>query len=100
MSLPSGKDRTPFVDVQEARGEAALHKTIDLPVCRKLRTKMAFSAMVTPDGEALRWQRGDGSTATYWCLVTMECAGPDDGLAHAHECREGRGCYFAPESPR
>ncbi len=62
-------------------------------VCRKLRTKLAFSAMVTPDGDPVHWQRGEGSTATYWCLATMECAGPDDGLVHAQECRQGRACY-------
>ena len=65
----------------------------DAQVCRLLRTKLAFSAMVTGDGEPVHWQRGEGSTATYWCLLTMECGGPDDGLAHAEECRRGRGCY-------
>lgn len=66
------------------------------PVCRKLRTKLAFSALYDAEGQPLRWQRGDGSTAVYWCLETMECAGPDDGLCHAGECGPGRGCYQAP----
>lgn len=61
--------------------------------CRKLRTKLAFSALVTEDGKPLRWERGDGSTAVYWCLATMECAGPDNGLVHAAECTPGRVCY-------
>lgn len=64
-----------------------------LDVCRKLRTKLAFTPLVDSDGEQLLWQRGDGSTAVYWCLSTMECAGPDGGLAHATQCRSGRGCY-------
>lgn len=72
--------------------------------CRKLRTKLAFSALHDASGAPLCWQRGDGSTAVYWCLATMECAGPDDGLVHASECGPGRACYRAayadePEEP-
>lgn len=65
----------------------------ELDVCRKLRTKLAFTPLVDSAGEQLLWQRGDGSTAVYWCLSTMECAGPDGGLAHATVCKSGRGCY-------
>lgn len=61
--------------------------------CRKLRTKLAFSALVGDDGEPLCWQRGDGSTAVYWCLRTMECAGPDGALVHAADCGPDRACY-------
>jgi hypothetical protein len=64
-----------------------------LDVCRKLRTKLAFTPLVDSAGEQLLWQRGDGSTAVYWCLSTMECAGPDGGLAHATLCRGDRACY-------
>lgn len=67
------------------------------PPCRKLRTKLAFSAVVTSDGELLGWQHGDGSTAVYWCLRTLECAGPDGALVHAAECGPDRICYLAPE---
>lgn len=65
----------------------------ELAVCRKLRTKLAFTPLVTTDGEPLLWQKGDGSTAVYWCCSTMECAGPDGGLVHATLCRDGRACY-------
>jgi hypothetical protein len=66
----------------------------DLLVCRKLRTKLAFTPLVSAEGERLRWQRGDGSTSVYWCCATMECAGPDGGLVHATLCRDSRGCYI------
>jgi hypothetical protein len=62
-------------------------------VCRKLRTKMGFGAL-----QGVRdWRFGDSSTAVYWCLSTMETAGPDDGYAHPHGCRAGRACYRAPD---
>lgn len=66
------------------------------PVCRKLRTKQAFLALVGADGEQRLWHKGDGSTAVYWCLQTMECAGIDGGLVHATECGPQRACYVAP----
>lgn len=66
----------------------------ELAVCRKLRTKLAFTPLVTVDGERLRWQKGDGSTSVYWCCSTMECAGPDGGLVHATLCRDSRQCYI------
>ena len=65
----------------------------ELTVCRKLRTKLAFTPLVTTEGEPLLWQKGDGSTAVYWCCSTMECAGPDGGLVHATLCRDERACY-------
>jgi len=68
--------------------------TVEEPVvCRKLRTKRAFGSMQpgAPD-----WRTGDSTTAVYWCLSTMETAGPDDGLAHPHCCGVGRGCFVPP----
>jgi hypothetical protein len=68
--------------------------TADEPpvVCRKLRTKLGFGAL-----QGVRdWRHGDSSTAAYWCLSTMESAGPDNGFAHPHGCRAGRACYIAP----
>jgi hypothetical protein len=61
-------------------------------VCRLLRTKTAFG---TIDG-GLAWQSGESSTAAYWCLSTMQSAGPDDALAHPHGCLEGRACFQSP----
>jgi hypothetical protein len=66
----------------------------ELLVCRKLRTKLAFTPLQTSCGEPLLWQKGDGSTSVYWCCRTMECAGPDGGLVHATLCRDGRACYL------
>jgi hypothetical protein len=63
-----------------------------VPVCRLLRTKTAFG---TTDGDH-DWRSQGGSTAAYWCLGTMQSAGPDDDLAQPHACREGRACFQAP----
>ena len=62
-------------------------------VCRLLRTKTAFGTFV---GNLYSWQAGRSSTAVYWCLRTMETAGPDDGYAHPHACCEGRSCFERP----
>jgi hypothetical protein len=62
-------------------------------VCRLLRTKTAFG---TIDG-GHDWQAGTSSTAAYWCLSTMQSAGPDDALAHPHGCLEGRACFQPPK---
>jgi len=65
-------------------------------VCRMLRTKNAFTNY-GDDSEVAPWQLGESTTAAYWCLKTMQHAGPDDGYAHPHHCLAGRGCYHAPE---
>ena len=62
-------------------------------VCRLLRTKHSFGTFV---GNLYSWQAGASTTAVYWCLCTMETAGPDDGYAHPHQCRKGRACYEEP----
>jgi hypothetical protein len=62
-------------------------------VCRLLRTKHAFG---TFRGNLYSWQAGASTTAVYWCLNTMETAGPDDGYAHPHQCRAGRACFEEP----
>ena len=63
-------------------------------VCRMLRTKMAFGSLVTG---APSFRTGESTTAVYWCLCTMESAGPDDDFAHAKKCREGRRCFVGPD---
>lgn len=62
-------------------------------VCRLLRTKHAFGTFV---GNLYSWQAGASTTAVYWCLGTMETAGPDEGYAHPHQCRAGRACFEEP----
>ncbi|HEX8474818.1 MAG TPA: hypothetical protein VF666_12370 [Pyrinomonadaceae bacterium] len=59
-------------------------------VCRMLRTKTAFGSFV---GNMYAWQSGRSTTAVYWCLKTMETAGPDDGYTHPHNCCQGRQCF-------
>ena len=69
---------------------------IDAPpptVCRKLRTKVAFGS---PAPALADWRHGTSTTAVYWCLATMESAGPDDGLVHAQHCRQERSCFVLP----
>ncbi|HWP40479.1 MAG TPA: hypothetical protein VNL70_06090 [Tepidisphaeraceae bacterium] len=63
------------------------------PVCRMLRTKTAFGLL--DYDEQGPWELGASTTAVYWCLCTMQTAGPDDLLAHPESCREGRSCYRA-----
>lgn len=63
-------------------------------VCRLLRTKTAFGSFV---GNLHAWQTGASTTAVYWCLNTMETAGPDDAYVHPHNCRPGRVCFQEPE---
>ena len=62
------------------------------PVCRLLRTKTAFGTMSFEDED---WRDGESTTAVYWCLGTMETAGPDDAICHPSTCRAGRACYRA-----
>ena len=35
--------------------------------------------------------------ATFWCLVTADAIGPDDGFVHPHVCTTTRGCFVADE---
>ena len=77
----------------EPPGETLSEAEEALGACRKLRSKMAFLALRTADNEPLYWQRGDGGTSVYWCLRTMESAGPDGGLCHATLCGRDRPCY-------
>jgi hypothetical protein len=61
-------------------------------VCKQLRTKTAFGAVVDND-----WQCGDDTSAVYWCLATMESFGPDESFVHAQECGQGRKCFQRPD---
>jgi hypothetical protein len=64
-------------------------------LCRKLRSKLAFSAVESSEGEHISALDALNGTAVFWCVSTMECAGPDGGLAHQSLCRADRGCYAA-----
>ena len=65
-------------------------------VCRMLRTKTAYGTYTSTAGDGGDWRLAESSTAVYWCLETMGTAGPDDRLAHPHNCCCGRTC-FKPE---
>jgi hypothetical protein len=63
-------------------------------VCRMLRTKTAFGSFSgLHDDDDIGWQSGESTTAVYWCLGTMETAGPDDQFCHPSTCRAGRVCF-------
>ena len=36
-------------------------------------------------------------TQLYWCNITMDPLGPDDGHAHPKHCQPGRACYVGEE---
>jgi len=57
-----------------------------------LRTKNYFADYDEADGY-VPWEQGESATAVYWCLRTMQSAGPDDGFAHPGSCRAGRQCF-------
>ena len=62
-------------------------------VCRRVRS------MGTPGvryESSVAWEAGFVSTATFWCVATGECVGPDDDQVHPHACGEARECFRAP----
>ncbi len=62
--------------------------------CKYLRTKMSY----VPDVDNSEfWRSTDSTTHAYWCLLTMQPAGPDDSLAAPPECQPGRKCYDSKE---
>lgn len=76
-----------FMDEDEAVAE-------ELPqVCDMLRTKNAFGNHVG----YRPWQKGQSSTAVYWCLHTMTTIGPDEQYVHPHNCCCGRKCFQREE---
>jgi hypothetical protein len=64
-------------------------------VCPMLRTKNAYTNF-GDDTDVAPWQLAQSTTAVYWCLKTMQHAGPDEGLAHPHHCLAGRTCFQPP----
>jgi hypothetical protein len=91
--IPSGDDAGNLADGQlAAEGE---WEGSSFLVCRKLRSKLAFSAVESSEGEHISALDALNGTAVFWCVSTMECAGPDGGLAHQSVCRADRGCYAA-----
>jgi hypothetical protein len=66
-------------------------------VCKMLRTKNAYSRSNERDPNIKPWQFGQSTTAVFWCLKTMQPAGPDDNFAHASVCLSGRTCYCSTD---
>ena len=62
--------------------------------CQSLRSKSSYGAFDDYDEEMLELT---GSTATYWCLMTMGKAGPDGHFVHRTVCQSGRACWEACE---
>jgi len=65
-------------------------------LCKFLRAK---TSGVHGDPAAL-WAMRNDTTATFWCLLTMSAAGPDDRLVHVCDCDTDRVCCIpADEEP-
>lgn len=62
-------------------------------VCRRVRSKGEPGVQYD---DAVSWDVGFVSTATFWCVATGESVGPDDALVHPHACGEGRVCFRPP----
>ncbi len=62
-------------------------------VCAMIRSRGSFEE----HSDGTDWRHGESTTAAYWCLATMEHAGPDDHYVHPHLCLAGRRCFHAPE---
>jgi hypothetical protein len=62
------------------------------PCCVRLCSK---SMTYRPDERPGLLHTSD--TQLYWCNVTMDPLGPDDGHAHPKRCQPGRSCYTAIE---
>jgi hypothetical protein len=45
----------------------------------------------------LQWKNGFYPNATFWCLLTADAIGPDDGLVHPHSCTAPRQCFVAAD---
>jgi hypothetical protein len=80
-AVHEGRSREDDGRGDDQRGEPVL--------CDFLRAKVSGAAH--GDKRALLAIQHDASSV-YWCLLTMSPAGPDDGLAHAERCGEGRVC--------
>ncbi len=60
--------------------------------CRCLRTKNPYGSTAQNSDS---WLPGVDATSSYWCLLTMSPAGPDDHYVHLSRCVPSRGCYLA-----
>jgi len=65
------------------------------PPCQCLRTKNAFGSTAE---DAHLWPPGVVSSSSFWCLLTMGTAGPDENVVHLARCVEGRSCYRRTEN--
>ena len=71
--------------------EEAIEEPSEVPVCRRLRTKMYY--VLGRDHVDLREA---SSTAQYWCSRTTTVLGPDDVYCSPDTCQPDRAC-FEPE---
>jgi hypothetical protein len=71
--------------------EAHETTTADIPVCKRLRSKMYY--VMGRDHVDLRTS---SPTAQYWCSRTATVLGPDDVCCSPEMCQAHRAC-FEPE---
>ncbi len=71
-----------------AEATSADRATGEVPVCRRLRTKMYY--VLGRDHIDLREA---SPTGQYWCSRTATVLGPDDVLCSPHVCQPHRACF-------
>lgn len=78
---------------REERSGSARETAEDPPVCRRLRGK---GSPGVPYDDAVTWRTGNDPSLVFWCTLTAEPLGPDDGFVHPHACVLGRACFAGP----
>jgi hypothetical protein len=71
-----------------AAEETSMDEGKDVPVCRRLRTKMYF--VLGRDHVDLREA---SPTGQYWCSRTATVLGPDDVYCSPQVCQPHRACF-------
>ncbi len=62
-------------------------------VCPDLRTKTMY---LNEEARGDADETGQGCSAAFWCLKTMDAIGPDDRPIGPELCTRGRGCCGLP----
>lgn len=73
-------------------GEVNMDDLKDVPVCRRLRTKMYY--VLGRDHFDLREA---SPTGQYWCSRTATVLGPDDVFCSPQVCQPHRACFEPTE---
>ena len=64
---------------------------MNINYCRHLRTKKLYTGML-PEKAFMRKEPENASPSHFWCNLTQNQVGPDDGPVHPDSCTPGRAC--------